>query len=605
MNAPKANPRSLALTCLLAGAAALAAPETSEAASPLGRLTTPVQHALQQFCGFYVGGADAKLFNNATLVVLMRDDTRTVISMQNDYQGPPEDFALVIPVPVVLHEEDVKTLRRELFDRVDKLAAPRLVEYWEMDPCAEDFGFGGLGLTGTGRGGGGMGEGSIGIGNVPTVKIEAQFDVAEYEIVILSATESTGLDTWLRANGYNIPEGAEPLLRPYVQQDMKFFVAKVDPEKVEFGANGRAMLSPLRFHYESKEFALPVRLGLINAPDPSSGGKQDLLVHILAPGIRYQTANYENVTIPTNLDLQDHAKDKFGEFYVSLFDHTLAQKPKSVVTEYAWAAGSCDPCPGDPLSGKELLELGGDVLPKWSSKLASDSSNNSIGLGFGGGAASEFVLTRLHARYDAGSLGEDLVFEAAPAIVGGREWPTDEQGKPESGSRPARDGESNNFQARYAIRHPWTGKIECKEPVRDRWGGPPQDDSIIPGLESTSTPQVARQLTTVARGGSLGSFVTASASAQLGVVAIAAPEPAPAPKSAPVQPPPETKPSQAAPAPAPAPAQSGCACSSAEPSSPWRAGLASLSLFALFGLRRQGLRRQGLRRRARTTPQAS
>ena len=87
------------------------------------------------FCGFYVGGADGGMFNNATQVVLMRSGTRTVLSMQNNYQGPPTDFAMVVPVPVVLLEENVKTLPREVFERVDHLAAPRLVEYWEVDPC--------------------------------------------------------------------------------------------------------------------------------------------------------------------------------------------------------------------------------------------------------------------------------------------------------------------------------------------------------------------------------------------------------------------------------------------------------------------------------------
>ena len=89
------------------------------------------------FCGFYVSGADAKLSNNATQVVLMRDGTRTVLSMQNDYQGPPQDFAMVVPVPVVLQKENVKTLPRDVFDHVDKLTAPRLVEYWEQDPCPQ------------------------------------------------------------------------------------------------------------------------------------------------------------------------------------------------------------------------------------------------------------------------------------------------------------------------------------------------------------------------------------------------------------------------------------------------------------------------------------
>ena len=81
------------------------------------------------FCGFYVSGADAKLFNNATQVVMMRNGTRTVLSMQNNYQGPPENFAMVVPVPVVLQKDNVKTLPREIFDRVDTLAAPRWYRY--------------------------------------------------------------------------------------------------------------------------------------------------------------------------------------------------------------------------------------------------------------------------------------------------------------------------------------------------------------------------------------------------------------------------------------------------------------------------------------------
>ena len=77
------------------------------------------------FCGFYVAGADTELFNEATMVVMMRHGTTTVLSMQNDYKGPPEDFAMVVPVPVVLQKENVNTIAHELFDKIDTLSAPR------------------------------------------------------------------------------------------------------------------------------------------------------------------------------------------------------------------------------------------------------------------------------------------------------------------------------------------------------------------------------------------------------------------------------------------------------------------------------------------------
>jgi hypothetical protein len=282
---------------LLSGAVAVVA---------LGLVLTRATDA-SAFCGFYVAGADAKLFADATQVVLMRDGTRTVLSMQNDYKGPPEKFAMVIPVPVILQKENVKTLPKDIFDKVDRLGAPRLVEYWEQDPCAAEdpggigqgFGSGGLGLTGIGAGGGGRGD----LG----VKVEAKFAVGEYEIVILSAKDSGGLDTWLREEKYAIPAGAEPYLKPYVNAGMKFFVAKVDPSKVKF-EDGRAALSPIRFHYDAETFSLPVRLGLIN-----SSGTQDLIVSILAKHTRYETANYPNVTIPTNLDVAEEERGRFGE----------------------------------------------------------------------------------------------------------------------------------------------------------------------------------------------------------------------------------------------------------------------------------------------------
>ena len=322
-------------------------------------MTAAVPRA-EAFCGFYVNGAGGPMFNDATQVVLMRHGTRTVLSMQNNYKGPPEAFALVIPVPTVLHKEDVKTLPREVFARIDTLGSPRLVEYWEEDPCAPEYDAEDKG-TATGvryadapR----SPEKSDGFG----VKVEAKFEVGEYQIVILSAKDAAGLDAWLRAEKYQIPPGAEPYLRPYVEAGMKFFVAKVDPTKVTFDADKRAQLSPLRFHYDTDSFELLIRLGLIN-----SSGKQDLIVNILADD-RYQLANYKNVTIPTNLNVKDEVRKKFPEFYAALFDRTLEKNQGAVVTEYAWAAGTCDPCPGPTLNGSNDCPLHDSRSPVGSTK---------------------------------------------------------------------------------------------------------------------------------------------------------------------------------------------------------------------------------------------
>ena len=431
------------------------------------------------FCGFYVSGSGGQLLNNATQVALMREGTRTVLSMQNNYEGPPEKFALVVPVPVVLQKENVKTLPREVFEKLEQLDAPRLVEYWEQDPCTvardEAMAFGMMA-----RGAAPMAQ-SEARADALGVKIEAQFAVGEYEIVILSAENSTGLDTWLRQERYNIPAGAEPYFRPYVQAGSKFFVAKVDVEKVKFEGK-QAMLSPLRFYYDAETFSLPVRLGLIN-----SGGKQDLVVHILARNKRYEVANYPNVTIPTNLDVEDKTKGEFGTFYAGLFDKTVAQNPGAVVTEYSWDASSCDPCPGPALTPGDFATLGADALP-------APTQREGAYYWFGGG----FTLTRIHARYGKEALGADLVFRAAPPIVGGREMYAS-TGNIEHGAVAS---SYNNFQARYVIRHAWTGPIACEHPVRGVWGGPPAG-------QAQSSPTAATKLAFAPRPGDfkLASFV--------------------------------------------------------------------------------------------------
>ena len=155
------------------------------------------------FCGFFVSGADANLYNDASQVVLMRKGNRTVMSMSNNYKGPAADFAMVVPVPVVLQEKQVKTLAPSVFDKVDQLSAPRLVEYWEKDPCHPEVDRFMAFMSGAPTSAAQLdGAGALG------VTIEAKFSVGEYEIVILSANEANGLDTWLRRNQYNIPEGA-------------------------------------------------------------------------------------------------------------------------------------------------------------------------------------------------------------------------------------------------------------------------------------------------------------------------------------------------------------------------------------------------------------
>jgi hypothetical protein len=406
------------------------------------------------------------------------------MSMSNNYKGPAEDFAMVVPVPVVLRKEDVKTLAPDVFQHIDALSAPRLVEYWEQDPCyieppREMMRKGGVpaapGAAASAVGGHG-------------VTVEARFAVGEYEIVILSAKEASGLEAWLRENHYKIPAAAAPALAPYIRDKMKFFVAKVNIQKVQRDSHGLVVLSPLRFAFESQELRLPVRLGLLNA-----AGKQDLIVYVLHPDSRFEVANYTNVFIPTNLEVMDEVRKSFGAFYAQLFDAALErEKGRAVVTEYAWQTTSCDPCPVPPLQAADLATLGDDVLsgalPPAPAKGGAPRAPSPPGGYYGN--FSSWVLTRLHTRYAKETLSEDLIFRTASPVVGGRStW----EGTSMELPGEVKPDSTNNFQGRYIIRHYWQGPIACPNPRFNRWGGPPNGSSA-------GAPQAAQDLANQPRG---------------------------------------------------------------------------------------------------------
>src|SRR5262247_1042209 len=186
-------------------------------------LTAPAR----SFCGFYVASGDAKLFNHASQVVLVRDGDRTVLTMNSDFQGEPKEFAVVVPVPTVLEKGQVHVGDRAVVDHLDAFSAPRLVEYWDPDPCPvamkDELRFeAAMPLSRA------VGQASAGKMKSRGVTIEARYTVGEYDILILSAKESNGLERWLTESGYRIPAGASPVLSSYIKQGMKFFVAKVN-----------------------------------------------------------------------------------------------------------------------------------------------------------------------------------------------------------------------------------------------------------------------------------------------------------------------------------------------------------------------------------------
>jgi len=396
--------------------------------------------ALLAFCGFYVAKADTKIFNKASQVVLVRQDDRTVLTMSNDFKGDPREFAVVIPVPTVLQKDQIHVGDKALLDHLDAYSAPRLVEYFDEDPCSPvmyDRSMAVPPAASLGKRDARAQAGSLG------VTIEAQYTVGEYDILILSARQSTGLETWLRENGYRIPPGAAGVLNSYIKQNLKFFVARVNLQ--EQAKLGYSMLRPIQVAYESPKFMLPIRLGMVNADGP-----QELFVYALTPKGRVEATNYRTVKLPTGMEVPVYVKDRFRDFYKAMFSHQVAKEDMSTVfTEYAWDMGWCDPCAADPLSGEELQKLGVFWL--------ADSSAARPGVRTPSGPQNVF-MTRLHVRYDAAHFPEDLVFQET--------------------------ADRTTFQGRYVLRHEWKKLGSCEAAGRYRNELPQRRDREAQNLAS-------------------------------------------------------------------------------------------------------------------------
>jgi hypothetical protein len=385
----------------------------------------------QAFCGFYVGRADTQLFNHASQVVMVHDGDRSVLSLMNDYQGEPEQFALVIPVPVVLQQGQIHIGDRELFQRIDSYSAPRLVEYYDPSPCPLPMSLMQREMNMAAVAGGVADTRAKKDEKILGVTVEAQYTVGEYDIVILSATQSYGLETWLQQTGYHIPSGLASALAPYIRQGMKFFVARVNLK--EHQRTGLSYLRPIQFAFDSPKFMLPIRLGMINA-----NGPQDLIVYVLSREGRVETTDYRTVKLPSGMDVPEFVQGEFGKFYQAMFDQQVKRdEMRTVFTEYVWNMGWCDPCAAPPLSRDELRALGVFWLDDNSSGEPQTGMRMNTPMlsppnfPIPASGPAQVILTRLHVRYSAATFPEDLMFQQTQ--------------------------DQENFQARYVVRHPWTG----------------------------------------------------------------------------------------------------------------------------------------------------
>lgn len=372
------------------------------------------------FCGFYVARAEAQLFNKTSQVILVRNGENTTVTMSSDFKGNVSEFAMVIPVPVVLKRNDIKVVDRRIFDLLDAYSGPRLVEYTDASPCQRYY-YEEMAVVKTAKARSNREA-------APTtedserdnykVAVVARYTVGEYDIQILSALQSDGLARWLNDHGYKVPEQAAEMLEPYIKGNMKFFVVKVNLEEQK--SSGANLLRPIQITFTSQKFMLPIRLGMANGE-----GMQDMIIYTFTQRGRVEPVNYRSLRMPTDRNVPEFVKDNFGTFYTSLYKQNLRKEGNdNIFLEYAWDLSGqnqmkCDPCASEPPLYSEIREAGVDWLQT----------------GGGNGYTGSLFFTRMHVSYDRSNFPQDLIFQETP--------------------------DRTNFQCRYVLNHPAPYYEDC------------------------------------------------------------------------------------------------------------------------------------------------
>ncbi len=473
-------------------------------------LTGKTTHAAA-FPGICVGKADGARLVHTTSVVVMRHAEYSIVTVMADYEGPIAPFAFILPVPSDVRVSDVRTVKREMVERLEALSAPRFHAFYEQDPCdpapveqrwdeqirARGRGF----LTPADLP---PEDRHYAVSNAITLPTQPVFKGKESEFVYQTALVASAreLESSLAARGYAVSAAALSALAPYVERGIRLLIAEVPSlEGVALTGTNRVELGGIRYFTRAPLAALPLTLGLQNSP-----GSQDVFVYVLDRNRRYHATNYENVLLPTNLRIDPRAAGQLATVYNGLFDAAVSRK-QGVVTEYAWPTGGCgQPCPDVAFRPDELLSFGGDVLEAHTTSAKErraapvdeslqerrrfedhlrelpaaartraqrehEAERREIGKRLALAARQTYVLTRLHQRYDRARLPRDLEIGPAPTpLRGGVGVPTGRDGELLRAAEPAAPETPNELQTRFVALHPWRGEVACRSPSRFRWG---------------------------------------------------------------------------------------------------------------------------------------
>jgi hypothetical protein len=233
----------------------------------------------------------------AQRMVLSISQTQTVLWSQIEYEGPPEEFAWVLPVGP---GSTLELASPRWFEALEAATSTHVVPPGVCGPAyVEEPSSGGGCSPGCGamsandRGyQGGDGEEDDG-----SVTVVSRGSLGPYDTVTLASSKGEAVKDWLTVNGYNVPADVGPILDEYTAKGMDFVALRLKPE------SSTGAMQPVRVVTKGASPTIPFRMMVAGAQDTVP-----IALYVIGDG-RYAPQSYPEVT----LDPANVVWDFFGE----------------------------------------------------------------------------------------------------------------------------------------------------------------------------------------------------------------------------------------------------------------------------------------------------
>ena len=182
-------------------------------------------------------------------ILFVADGETVTTHVQIQYSGSAEDFAWILPVPVL---PELAVSHNELFRQLQFATQPSFFLEWQEN---ETCGFVGPPIFRT------LEEAAVDDGGV---QIVAEARVGPYQTAVITAEDPAAVSAWLSANGYNLDALGDALLAPYGEAGFYFVALRLAPDQ------GIGDLQPIALTYAAPAPGIPIRLTAV-ATEPNMG----------------------------------------------------------------------------------------------------------------------------------------------------------------------------------------------------------------------------------------------------------------------------------------------------------------------------------------------